>query len=69
MRVNFGLGSAELTNQARVEAREFSVALQSPRLSGVLFTVGGHTDAIGNRDYNLARIIHRRGDSGLAELA
>lgn len=53
MRVTFALGSADMTEQARAEAREFARALQSPKLATMKFKVEGHTDAIGNRDYNL----------------
>jgi len=53
MRVTFENGSAVLTEQAKAEARVFAEALQSPAMAGKKFTVGGHTDAIGSRAYNL----------------
>lgn len=53
MRVTFPTGSAEMTEQARAEARVFAQALQSQQLAGVRFNVDGHTDAVGDRSYNL----------------
>jgi len=53
MRLTFDRGSALLTEQAKAEARVFAEAMQSPALANSRFTVGGHTDAIGSRAYNL----------------
>lgn len=53
MRITFNLGSAELTEQGKAEARAFAQAMQSPKLATMKFSVDGHTDAIGNREYNL----------------
>ena len=53
LRVNFELGSATLTDQAREEARVFAQALKTPQLSNKRFVIEGHTDSIGGRDYNL----------------
>ena len=53
MLVTFGVGSADLTEQGKAEARAFAEAMRAPALSGVKFSVDGHTDAVGNRDYNL----------------
>lgn len=53
MRVTFETGSAEMTEQARAEARVFAQALQSRQLAGIKFNVDGHTDAVGDRSYNL----------------
>jgi OmpA-OmpF porin, OOP family len=53
LRVNFELGSATLTAQAREEARVFAQALKTPQLSNKRFVIEGHTDSIGGRDYNL----------------
>jgi len=51
--VSFVTGSAELTEQARVNAQQFVVALAAPQLSGMRFAIEGHTDAVGDRAYNL----------------
>lgn len=53
MRVNFALGSAEMTEQSRAEAREFAKALKSPQLASMRFKVEGHTDASGERSLNV----------------
>ena len=53
LRVNFELGSAILTEQAREEARVFAQALKTPQLSNKRFVIEGHTDSIGGREYNL----------------
>jgi outer membrane protein OmpA-like peptidoglycan-associated protein len=45
--INFKLGSAELTPQARANARAFAAALAKPELSQTRFAIGGHTDASG----------------------
>ena len=53
MLVSFDLGSADLTDQAKGEARSFASAASSPALAGMHFNVEGHTDAKGSREYNL----------------
>lgn len=53
MRLEFAMGSAELSDAAKAEARQFAAALQTPDLSPMRFTVEGHTDAVGDRTYNL----------------
>lgn len=53
LRLTFPLGSAELTPQARAEAKVFAQALQLPQLSAKKFVIEGHTDAQGGRAYNL----------------
>ncbi len=53
MRINFELGSADLTEQAKAEAQAFAMALKSPATSGKRFIVEGHTDATGPREENL----------------
>ena len=53
LRLTFPLGSAELTSQARAEAKVFAQALQLPQLSSKKFVIEGHTDAQGGRAYNL----------------
>jgi OmpA-OmpF porin, OOP family len=51
--VTFVSGSAILTEQAKSNAQEFVKALSAPQLSGMHFAIEGHTDAVGNRAYNL----------------
>lgn len=51
--ITFVTGSALLTEQAKVNAREFTKALKDPRLAGKHFRIEGHTDAVGGREYNL----------------
>ncbi|MET0250560.1 MAG: OmpA family protein [Novosphingobium sp.] len=53
LRVSFITGSAELTEYGQREAQKFAEALKSPYLSGMRFRIEGHTDAVGNRGYNL----------------
>ncbi len=53
MRLAFASGSAELSEAARAEARQFATAIRTPELAPMRFTVEGHTDAVGDRDYNL----------------
>jgi outer membrane protein OmpA-like peptidoglycan-associated protein len=50
--IGFQLGSAELTPQARSNARAFAAALKTPELSGYRFAIGGHTDASGSAKRN-----------------
>jgi outer membrane protein OmpA-like peptidoglycan-associated protein len=50
--ITFRLGSAELTPQARSNARAFAQALQSPELAKARFAIGGHTDASGSAARN-----------------
>lgn len=53
LRVTFVTGSAELTAAGQRAAQDFAAALSTPLLEGMRFTIEGHTDAVGNRDYNL----------------
>ena len=53
LRVTFLTGSAELTEAGQREAQKFAAALGSPLLDGMRFAIEGHTDAVGNRAYNL----------------
>ncbi|CAN7248165.1 OmpA family protein [Phenylobacterium sp. LjRoot225] len=50
--IGFRLGSADLTPQARSNARAFAAALKTPELSGHRFAIGGHTDASGSVSRN-----------------
>jgi len=54
MLVTFGRNSADMTAQARSEARSFAQAMAAPQLAGMHFTIEGHTDATGTRDGNMA---------------
>jgi outer membrane protein OmpA-like peptidoglycan-associated protein len=51
--ITFANGSAELTAQAKANARVFAQVLNSPSLRGARFAIEGHTNAVGARDYNL----------------
>jgi outer membrane protein OmpA-like peptidoglycan-associated protein len=53
LRLSFELGSAELTAQAREEAKVFAQALLMPSLQSKRFVIEGHTDAQGSRASNL----------------
>lgn len=53
LRLSFLKNSAELTPQAREEARVFARALQIPELAGKRFLIEGHTDSSGSRAINL----------------
>jgi outer membrane protein OmpA-like peptidoglycan-associated protein len=53
LRLSFELGSAELTAQAKEEAKVFAQALLMPSLQSKRFVIEGHTDAQGSRASNL----------------
>ncbi len=53
LRVSFLLGSAQLTSQAREEAKVFADALKLPELASKRFLIEGHTDSSGSRSMNL----------------
>ncbi|WP_236784110.1 OmpA family protein [Azospirillum humicireducens] len=52
--VEFAFNSAELTPKAAGILDELGRALTSPELSAYRFQLTGHTDGVGNPDYNLA---------------
>ena len=52
MLVTFNMGSADMTPQAKAEARAFAAAMKSPQLAPMRFAIEGHTDAVGNREFN-----------------
>ena len=54
LKLNFRLGSAELTEDGAANARSFARALNDPRLAGLAFEIIGHTDATGTPERNLA---------------
>lgn len=51
--INFVSGSASLTDSGRRQAQAFGEALRAPQLTGKRFVIGGHTDSVGSRAYNL----------------
>lgn len=51
--ISFVSGSAVLSASGRDLARTFMEALRSPKLANKAFMIGGHTDAVGSRAYNL----------------
>jgi len=52
LRVLFEFDSAELTAAARQQLDVFAEALESPALSDDRFVIAGHTDAVGDENYN-----------------
>lgn len=60
--VNFELNSDALSPKIRKNLKEFAKALGDPRLSSAVFSIEGHTDALGSKDYNL-RLSQRRANS------
>jgi OOP family OmpA-OmpF porin len=65
LRLTFELGSATMTSEAEQRARDFARQLQDPRLASLRFRIEGHTDNIGDRDYNLD--LSRRRAQAVAE--
>ncbi|HUE44848.1 MAG TPA: OmpA family protein, partial [Aestuariivirgaceae bacterium] len=65
--VNFELNSDELSELAKANLREFSRALDDPRLGSASFSIEGHTDATGPESYNL-ELSERRADAVVAFL-
>jgi len=53
LRLNFELGSATLTPEARAQAQIFAQSLQRPQLANMRFLIEGHTDALGGRASNV----------------
>jgi len=60
--VRFAYDSAELLPEARAQLNALGRALTSPALAHGRFLIGGHTDAAGSDDYNLA-LSQRRADA------
>lgn len=52
MPITFELGTATMTPQGRANARELADVLRKPRYAGIRFRVEGHTDSIGDPDFN-----------------
>ena len=53
LRLTFMLNSAELTPQAKEEAKVFARSLLLPELAGKRFLIEGHTDSSGSRSHNM----------------
>lgn len=51
--ISFANASSELTDQAKANARVVATALTSGKLATARFAIDGHTNAVGNRAYNL----------------
>ena len=51
--ITFANGSSELTAQAKANARVVAEALTTGKLANARFAIDGHTNAVGNREYNL----------------
>ena len=62
LQIHFATASAELDGAARRDLDEFGYALASPELSGERFAIAGHTDDVGEEDYNLD-LSRRRAES------
>ncbi len=60
--INFKLGSAELTDQARANAGVFAQGIQRDELKSVRFEIAGHTDSSGGQAVNQA-LSQERADS------
>lgn len=54
LKVNFKPGSAELTGDSEAKLSQFAAALRDPALARRRFEIGGHTDASGSAEKNLA---------------
>jgi outer membrane protein OmpA-like peptidoglycan-associated protein len=54
LKVNFKPGSAELTPDSETKLSRFADALRDPSLTRRRFEIGGHTDASGSAEKNLA---------------
>ncbi len=50
--ITFKVGSADLTDQGRIEASSFAKALVTPAIAGTRFEIAGYTDASGAADRN-----------------
>jgi outer membrane protein OmpA-like peptidoglycan-associated protein len=60
--VNFAFNSAELTADAHKELNAVAEALNSSNLSKLDIVIAGHTDGVGNDDYNQA-LSQKRADA------
>jgi len=53
LHITFGRGSAELTEQDRINARSFAAGLRNPAVISTRFEIAGHTDSTGSADTNM----------------
>jgi outer membrane protein OmpA-like peptidoglycan-associated protein len=60
--ITFEFGSAKIATVALPSLREIGMALRSDELGGLRFMIEGHTDAVGDLQYNM-RLSARRADS------
>jgi OOP family OmpA-OmpF porin len=51
--ISFENASTELTAQATANIRVFAQALKTPTLASTRFAIDGHTNQVGDRDYNV----------------
>lgn len=51
--INFASGSASILPGSRAQAQRLANAIKQSSASGARFIVGGHTDSVGGREYNL----------------
>jgi outer membrane protein OmpA-like peptidoglycan-associated protein len=51
--ITFKLGSAELTDEGALTARNFALALSNAAIADVRFEIAGHTDASGSAERNM----------------
>jgi outer membrane protein OmpA-like peptidoglycan-associated protein len=54
LRIGFKLGSSDLTEHGKAQARSFAKALLNPALANIHVEIAGHTDASGTETLNLA---------------
>lgn len=60
--INFASGSASILPSSRAQAQRLASAMKQVAAAGTRFIVGGHTDAVGGREYNL-ELSKRRADA------
>lgn len=60
--INFASGSASILPSSRAQAQRLASAIKQMSAAGARFIVGGHTDAVGGREYNL-ELSKRRADA------
>lgn len=60
--ITFEFGSAKLANAALPLLQEIGLALRSRELEGLRFLIEGHTDSVGDLQYNM-RLSSRRAES------
>jgi outer membrane protein OmpA-like peptidoglycan-associated protein len=65
--IHFALNSASLDESSRGTLAKLAEAMADPRLEGQTFGISGHTDALGDENYNL-ELSRRRAESVQAYL-